>query len=350
MDNKIFNYSISNPPYQKRNYSNTNSMQVYPRFWFNSNHISDKTIMIFPLGWQLSVGNASGSTKHKFMRSDNRIVFVDNYYEDKSSPIRIFNGVGTRGVNIILTDNNYYNNGLVKFFEYSVYKEDKNLKDQKHWSKTTDIIFNKINDFMVDNNMSVVKDIVSSSHSFGVKNYMIKKDREDNIYFNDNYVKNSFKVLCLVESCDHKFLYVDKSAPFLKDVGFNKYKSVFPRTGAWRMWRYCRVLNPGELISDTFLCVNFNTYEEAYNYNSYIKTYFFRFILTETAPAHNVSKHTHKNIPDLKNIVNPRTGLTGYHSSWTDNDLKLLFKDYLSDNDWDYIKEVALKSDNYRME
>ena len=80
---------------------------------------------------------------------------------------------------------------------------------------------------------------------------------------------------------------------------------------------------PGETYSFSWMSKSFHTEQESRNFESYMKTYFYRFLLslrvsrTQTAYA-----NVHRFVPDLETIVNPRTGLTGYHSDWTDDDLE----------------------------
>ena len=346
VNNKLFTYTVSNPPYQDS--SNRNSIQIYDKFWLYAAECSSLSIMIFPIGWQNSSGRGTGSAKHPLMRSDKRIKIVDNYYEDqKESNIILFPTVSTGGVNIVLLDNDYDNNGKVKYYEYGVYKKEKDLTDQKFWSLRTDNIFNKVDSYIKDNGIKTIRDIMPGRTPYGVRTFMVKKDRPESKYFSDIDNNDSYKCWANINN-NYSWVYLDKNAPFIKDYHIDKYKAVFPITGAYRCWRSSFTMKPNEIFTDTFICITFKTLKEAQNYNKYLSTLFYRFLLTESTNSHNANKNTHRHCPDLTTITNPRTGLTGWDSDWTDEDLQELLKDYLTEEDWVYIKETALKSDNGR--
>lgn len=88
----MFDYCVGNPPYQAQ--SGGKRHQVYSQFWVYSWDFATSSIMVFPIGWQKSSGRASGSSLHKGMREDKKLVSVDNYYEDKKkSPVILLSAV-----------------------------------------------------------------------------------------------------------------------------------------------------------------------------------------------------------------------------------------------------------------
>lgn len=130
--------------------------------------------------------------------------------------------------------------------------------------------------------------------------------------------------------------------------GFNNYKVVFPKSGAWANWRSYRILEHAVIYCDTFIGTYFDTLNECDNFVTYFTTYFYRFCTTETATNWDAMRSIHRFVPNLTNVENPRTGLTGWDSDWTDEDLKVLLKDYLTEDDWEYIEKIALESDGGR--
>lgn len=73
-------------------------------------------------------------------------------------------------------------------------------------------------------------------------------------------------------------------------------------------------------------------------------TYFYRFLISERASHHNSMRTVHEYVPDLSSITNPRTWLKGYESDWIDDDLRVILKDTLTDEDWQYTKEIAISN------
>ena len=351
-DNKLFTYTVSNPPYQMD--TGGKRHQIYPNFWVNSWLLSHKSVMIFPIGWQKSTGRASGSSLHKTIREDKSLVEVDNYYEDlKKNKIMLFPGIGTSGVNIISRDDSV-NSDTVVFKEYGdIVDTDKDMTVVKYWSDTTDKIFKKLESFMADNNIPACDQLITGWNPYGSNGYYStdKKRKEFNsVYkeYKDNCIKSWTRNY---ENSQYSIHYIEES--ILPDnvksrKGFGQYKLIWAKSGAPANWRNNIILEPDTIFSDTFIGAFFNSIHEAENYRTYFKTLFYRCMITETTTDHNAYRNVHRHCPDLSTITNPRTGLTGWDSDWTDDDLQELLKDYLTEDDWAYIKETALKSDKGR--
>jgi hypothetical protein len=126
----------------------------------------------------------------------------------------------------------------------------------------------------------------------------------------------------------------------------SKWKALIPKTNAHFIYRNLGpIAEPGSLSTNTWLCRSFDSEIEVVNFQSYIKTYFYRFLISIRGVSHNALANVHRFVPDLINVTNPRTGLVGYNSDWTNEDLKKLFKDVLTDDDWAYIEKTAIESD-----
>lgn len=351
-----FHAVIGNPPYQidtggKRH-------QIYGDFYQVVKGLGRYTSLIFPLGWQTTTGRASGSVHHIDMRADRNIVSVNNYFEDpKESDIIIFDGTGTGGVNIVLRDNEYDNGGLVDYYEYGEFVEKRDLSEVKYWSDETEEIFNKLSEWMDSSGVRSVSEDVSprgthlpSSRIFGEEKYQ-------------DFVSASEKpgyILCYgsmpesvgtVERSTYGWFWIDKKFDKLKlqedsKFSYNRYKVVFGQAGgANTTWRKAFVAPKDSVVTASYLGIYFDTEKEAQNFMGYIRTLLYRFAHGESAPTHHTSPSTHRFVPDLSTIKNPRTGLVGWDSDWTDDDLKQLFNDVLTAEDWKYIEETALNSD-----
>lgn len=351
-DTKLFTYTVSNPPYQMD--TGGKRHQIYPNFWVNSWLLSHKSVMIFPIGWQKSTGRASGSALHKTIREDKSLVEVDNYYEDlKKNKIMLFPGIGTSGVNIISRDDNV-NTDTVVFKEYGdIVDTYKDMSVVKYWSDATDKIFKKLESFMADNNIPACDQLITSRNPYGVVGYYsTDKKRKEFNFVHKEYKENCIKSWTRnYENSQYSIHYIEES--ILPDnvksrKGFGQHKLIWAKSGAPANWRNNTILEPNVIFSDTFIGAFFNTLHEAENYRTYFKTLFYRCMITETATDHNAMKKIHRHCPDLSTITNPRTGLTGWDSDWSDDDLQELLKDYLTEDDWAYIKETALKSDKGR--
>lgn len=119
-----------------------------------------------------------------------------------------------------------------------------------------------------------------------------------------------------------------------------------PRTEGKSLYRRIMpIAPPNETYSSSWVSKGFKTLIEAENFETYLKTYFYRYLVALRITSQDARVNVHRFVPDIENIVNPRTGLTGYHSDWTDDDLRELLKDHLTDDDWRYIKSEAVKAD-----
>ena len=355
-----FSAVLSNPPYHVD--TGGKRHQVYAEFYITGRIVSEKLSMIFPLGWQTSTGRASGSALHPQIRGDKNLVLIDNYYEDKTSPIRVFPEAGTGGVSIVYVDELLRQSSTVKFHEYGkLIDEDRDMNIVKYWSEKTQEIFNKVEKWMTENDLISLEKGVSpwgthlpSSRIFGEKEYQDYVSLEEK----PGYIKcygSIPKDIGKVEKSSYGWFYIDKKFDKLKlntatEWSYEKFKVIFGvAAGANAIYRKSFVLPPNTVYTAAFIGVYFNTEEESINFINYLKTMFYRFVIFEKSSNKiNTYGNIHNFVPDLSTITNPRTGKVGWDSDWTDEDLKILFKDVLTDDDWEYIEKTALASDGGR--
>lgn len=343
-----FDYVISNPPYQDS--TNRNSRQIYDTFYLSAGEISHQVVMIFPLGWQKSSGRGTGSAKHPAMRADRRIVSVDNYYEDKDVDPRIlFPGVGTGGVSIVSWRDDHDNGGKVDYREYGESVSQKDLTDTRYWSDRTDEIFTKLDTWRATKGIPDMKPKIPGRTPFGIRTYMTNPNRAEYAFVSEAKKPGHLRFWANGgKGKGYQWFYMDEKAPFLKKKNSEKWKLVWPITGAYASHRRKMVFKPGEVFSDTFICAFFDTEAEAENFGTYLSTLLYRFLNTESTPSHNANSSVHRHCPDLSGVVNPVTGITGWGSTWSDDDLKELLDGVLDDDDWEYIETTALNSDGGR--
>ena len=111
-------------------------------------------------------------------------------------------------------------------------------------------------------------------------------------------------------------------------------------------WRNSKILAPKTIFTESFIGVFFDDQTKAENFQTFIKTDFVRFCNTESATDHNAYSKVWRFVPNFKDTLNPRTNLVGWNSDWNDEDLKIIFKDILTEDDWIYISETAKNSDS----
>lgn len=348
-----FDVVVSNPPYQMD--TGGKRHQVYADFYMVGSNISVLLSMVFPKGWQTSTGRASGSSLHSTIREDKAIVSVDNYDEEPGSPMILFEGAGTGGVNLVLRDRDV-DSSMVKFLEFGqLVDAERDMTVVKYWNETTDIIFNKISEWINEHGLTDMSTSVSpwgthlpSSKIFGEPLYQeyISKIKED------GYIACYGSMPDDIGRSKYGWFYIDKNAPDLKlqentPFDYRKFKVIFGVAGgANAIYRKAIILEPNTISSAAFIGVYFNNEKQAANFLSYLKTYFYRALLFETSSNKiNVYANVHRFVPDLSTVTNPRTNKIGWDSDWTDDDLKILFKDVLTERDWAYIEKTAIESD-----
>lgn len=344
-----FTLTAGNPPYQVN--VGGRRHQVYADFYLASKYVSGLVSLIFPLGWQTSTGRGSGSSEHTKIRSDRSLVSVDNYYESQDSPTILFPSAGTGGVNIVLRNNKYFSD-KVKYFEYGELKDlEKNLTAVSYWSEQTDSIFKRIKTWMDSEHIAALSQTVTGRNPFGIPSPLVNPDHADFHHVSNTPIENGLSFLANPKGEQGpKFFYISRNAKWkggggLKLKNEECYKVFWPKAGPNFSWRRSVLLEPGQIASESFIGAFFSTREEALNFNTLVISKFARFCNTESATDHNAYRKVWDFVPDLKSTVNPRSGLVGWNSDWTDNDLKLLLKDVLTDEDWSYIEKVAVESD-----
>lgn len=77
------------------------------------------------------------------------------------------------------------------------------------------------------------------------------------------------------------------------------------------------------------------------NMLSYVSTAFAEYCMRSSLPARMSAVAA--NLPDVSSTLNPRTGKIGWDSDWTDDDLKILFKDVLTEDDWKRIEDSVVR-------
>lgn len=367
-NNDKFTAVISNPPYQINVGGESNvgsAYSIWQDFIFVADKIADYASFINPGRWQKGgAGTGLLETREYMLNSGKLVSFIT--IDTK----KVFNSIGLKGDICIETfdfknvnkdrvirqgvldnnDNIVFNN-FVKNDKIDIILNNPvdNIIVDKILSKNIGIGIDKYLYFAGISNKTKKKSKINdnSIKSGRVKNeveYFIKESDKDpekeyiKIYFNDGN-KLGVRFLERNELVDN-----DKNNNDLK-----KWKVLMSRTDAHSIYRNMLfTAEPESLCANNWVCKNFNNKQEAENYITYIKTYFYRYLVFLRKTSHDAMASVHRFVPDLVNITNPRTGLVGYDSDWCDDDLRNVFAGVLDDSDWEHIVNTARDADGGR--
>lgn len=337
-----FSAVCSNPPYQIGPGRNS---QVYGHFYWIAHRLSRFVTMIFPTGWQDSSPSGPNSHIYSFLKSDQSLKLVDNYYEQSESPVVVFNGVGTGGVNILLRDSEY-DSHLTHLSEYGKPVAERDFSHQTFWSSRSEEIFEKLRQWSFQSGCATMDKTVTS-RGFGVNTYVTTdKQREDYSYVALEPADDSIPLWSRVSgSSKYDWHWLGRDYPKLKPEKLDKFKVCWVKMNAPTNWRKTKILQPGEIYSDTFISAMFDSKQHAENFVTYFTTKLYRFTISETVTTWSAMPNAHRHTPDLSAVRNDRSGAIGWDSEWTDADLRRVFEGVLTDDDWQYIEDTASKSD-----
>ena len=325
--NMKFDVIIGNPPYQLSDGGGTGSSAIplYHKFVEQAKKLSPRyLVMITPSRW--FAGGKGLDTFRENMLNDNHLVKLIDYADSAEC----FPGVTIAGgVSYFLWDKDY--NGICSV---------SNIKGGEIAS-TVDRALNEYSIFVRDNiaidiirktkniNKQSLADVVYSRNCFdlisGEKGHHIKTDRD-------------IKMLSL-----NGFSYIEKSKITDKDKLLGKYKVIMTKAmsggnkpssdGKYLVVSTIKVLGPNEVCTETYLVLHsFDSKEPALNFENYVKTKFFRFMLLQALTSINISKEKFCFVPE-ENYTQPITD-------------ELLYEKYnLAENEIEFIESLIKPMD-----
>ena len=325
--NMKFDVIIGNPPYQLSDGGGTGSSAIplYHKFVEQAKKLSPRyLVMITPSRW--FAGGKGLDTFRENMLNDNHLVKLIDYADSAEC----FPGVTIAGgVSYFLWDKDY--NGICSV---------SNIKGGEIAS-TVDRALNEYSIFVRDNiaidiirktkniNKQSLADVVYSRNCFdlisGEKGHHIKTDRD-------------IKMLSL-----NGFSYIEKSKITDKDKLLGKYKVIMTKAmsggnkpssdGKYLVVSTIKVLEPNEVCTETYLVLHsFDSKEPALNFENYVKTKFFRFMLLQALTSINISKEKFCFVPE-ENYTQPITD-------------ELLYEKYnLAENEIEFIESLIKPMD-----
>lgn len=306
--NMTFDVIIGNPPYQLEDGGGRESAAIplYNLFVEQSMKLNPRyLVMIIPARWY--TGGRGLDYFRDLMINDHRLKEIHDFPETKDC----FPGLNIRGgVCYFLWDNNY--NGMCHVYNHIKENVDYRLRPTR--IEGTDVfirynrsisILNKVSEFKEES----LSNYVSVSRPFGMRSNFIEFDtikknpsdiklyRFGQIgYINRNHITRSLELI-------NKWkVLVSKASP-----GGDEYPHMIVSQPI--------ISEPHSVCTETYLVIkDVESKEEAINLVSYIKTRFFRFMMSLIKNTQNISRGSYQFVP-LQDFSHP----------WTD---EMLYKKY----------------------
>ena len=312
--NKLFNMKfdviIGNPPYQmsdgggmKTESASGSAIPLYHKFVQQAQKLNPKYLcMIIPSRW-FSGGRGLDEFR-ECMLSDNRLVNLVDYSDSRDC----FPGVDIAGgVCYFLWDKDY--NGpcnVCSICKGNAVKSKRFLNEFPvfiRYSQSIDIIHK-----VLSNQETTMNNIVYSSKPFGFRSFESgHKDKQDG----DLELLGSKGIT-----------YVKQEAVSVNTELIKKWKVVMSKAsaehagqtdqeGRKRIVSKVEILKPFQICTETYLLLSvFDSEDEAINMKGYVKTRFFRFLLSTILLTQNIAKDKFQFVP-----------LQDFSKPWTDEEL-----------------------------
>lgn len=294
-----FDVIIGNPPYQ------LGRRQIYADFYRMAVDLKpDLLCMVFPIGWQ-KASNANGlkQLNNEQYKRDCHLVKIDNYYEDGED--RLFPSVGTGGVNIVLRNQHYDNDGKIQKWEYGnntgvivLPIESTDITDKpEELKRLVEIVGRSQN----------ISSICSSTKPYGLRTDALRVPEKYNLTLTNNKThSDDVRIFGLIDGGKRGFKYIRQTTLPKTATGLEKYKLFI--TGSWGnmsrtaglggAYSNINLAKPYDACSETFLEFGtFNTQEEAYKMSKYFLTKFFRALLFLGKDSQRSTKEAYCYVP-----------------------------------------------------
>ena len=297
-----FDYVIGNPPYQDSSVGDNTTYQppVYHQFMDASFKVADKVMLITPARFLFNAGSTPKEWNRERLNDKNFKVL--KYFEDSRD---IFNKVSIAGgiaityrdinrefgkINIFIT-NQKMRDVRQKVVGNSSFKSFSNIVITRTAYRLTDKLHN---DFPNAINQ------LSNGHKYDMSTNIF--DRLPEVFF-DIKPENNVEYAMILGRQNKERVYKYIKREYINDVlNFNSYKVFMPKAGGDGSFGDCvppmEIGVPNEGNTETFISIgSFDTLKDAENCMKYIKTKFFRSLLSLYKMTQDVTPEKFIDIP-----------------------------------------------------
>lgn len=365
-----FSVTVANPPFQLIvSELNKKAIPLWTEFIKISSIISNKACFINPARWMTTTGSSRGSdfdeVKEIFFKAGNLsklVTFPDGYAFGDEVGI-------TGGVSIELI-NFHKNDGLFQHFSYNAEVRSFDQRELRN-DDVTDFILDEIDHEIVQKVLAsrvgppmsdTIYNTGKSNRTKQITQFPVGYERSDYGFRSKRLLEDTHYFITEAEKVSGveyiKVYYLDAGAVkerFLPLSEVAETRLNGERLAVWKLCftrsnpnalhkRHVVISEPNSLTTDTWMGKNFTSRRSALNFHSYLSTVFYRYLLGLKATGVSVLANAHSFVPDLEEVTNPRTRLTGYDSDWTDEDLQKIFENVLTTKEWEHINEIVTGS------
>lgn len=333
-----FDVIIGNPPYQLTTTEiegKANATPLYHKFVEQAQKLSPKYLSMIIPSRRMTWGSLALNDFRKSMINDRRIKILHDYLDSK----QVFSWVDVKWwICYFLWDKSY--NGECEIFSHnqnSIETAKRNLAEE--W----DDIFIR-NNMLVSiknkvwdkkNSVDKVESIASPQTPYWLLSNSFTEN--PNIFLEVKQPWSKYRVIWLWKNQAREIRYTSDEFVLNKDFAADKYKVFVPKaywSGAiWEAIPSPIIWAPMDICTQTFIQIGkFNTKKEAENFLWYLKTKFFRILVS-----------IKKNTQDSNRIVYSFVPLQDFSKSRTDEEL---YKKYnLTQKEIDYIENMVKPMD-----
>ena len=305
-----FDVIIGNPPYQMSDGGNSASaMPIYQLFVEQAKKLNPRYLsMIIPARW-FGGGKGLDDFRRETLNDDRYRVIVD--YENANecfAGVDIAGGVcffmwdrDHRGLcNVVTICNGQRTETIRKLNEFGTF-----IRRAEALHIVQKVLAKK---------EKLMSDIVSSSKPFGLRTYVRPQEKGD-IKLRWQNGEGPYKRSEITVGVE----MIDKWKVITSYVGYDHAGNP-GKDGKRKVFNKIDILPPGTICNETYLVINsFKTKYEAENMVGYMKTMFFRFLVSQLMFSHHITKTAYQLVP-LQDFSHP----------WTD---EMLYKKYDLDKD-----------------
>lgn len=299
--NMKFDVIIGNPPYQLDDGGNNASASpLYQKFVEQAKRLKPRYLsMIIPSRW-FGGGKGLDDFRRETLNDDRFRVLVD--YENAND---CFPGVDIAGgVCYFLWDRDNPGNCSVKNINNGQEVETtRKLNEFSTFIRRTEAL--SIVKKVLAKKEPLMSNIVSSSKPFGLRTF-VRPQQSGDILLRWQNGEGPYKRSEITVGVE----MIDKWKVITSYVGYDHAGNP-GKDGKRKIFNKIDILPPKTICNETYLVINsFNTEEEAKNMVGYMKTLFFRFLVSQLMFSHHITKNAYQFVP-----------VQDFTQSWTDEKL-----------------------------